>query len=367
MTRADAPIRAAFVTIIPSPYQRDLFAALRRRPEVDLHVYYLDKAAADSPWPKPPLEPYEQVLRGATFAAAGAVVHVNRQAIPVGRYDVTVLSSYMSTTCQRLMRGALRRRKWLYWGERMRDQPPGLRRRVQETASGPLRRASGIVGIGSLAQQSYGERFPGPPLYNIPYYIDLAPYQRIERDGSRETVSFLFCGQMIERKGVDLLLEAFGRLIAEGLPARLILVGREAELPQFLSRHSPAVRDAVDFRGFQAPDQLAPHFADADVFILPSRHDGWGVVVNQALGAGLPILCTDAVGAAHDLIEPEVNGRIIATGSSEAIYEAMRHLITHRADVQAWGAASRRKSAEWTPEAGAARWVSVLQEVVGKR
>ena len=65
---------------------------------------------------------------------------------------------------------------------------------------------------------------------------------------------------MIERKGVDVLLLAFDRLIASGMDARLLLVGREAELPKFMNLVSPATRLKVDYEGFQAPECAAVVF-----------------------------------------------------------------------------------------------------------
>ena len=59
------------------------------------------------------------------------------------------------------------------------------------------------------------------------------------------------------------------------------------------------------------------------MFVLPSRHDGWGVVVNQAIAAGLPVICSDAVGAAADLVSNGVNGYVFPSGNVEQLAEAM--------------------------------------------
>jgi len=160
---------------------------------------------------------------------------------------------------------------------------------------------------------------------------------------------------------VDLLLAAFNELVAGGADARLLLVGREAELPAFMKILAAEARSRVRYEGFQPPEKLPEYFAQADVFVLPSRHDGWGVVVNQALGAGLPLLCSDAVGAAHDLIEPEVNGLIFPAGSLAELLACLRRLAGSPETAIRWGNASRRKAGEWTPEAGAEKWVRVFE------
>ena len=69
--------RVAFLSVVPSPYQRDIFAALARREEVDLRVDYLEAAAPDSPWPEKPLPEYSRILRGFWFSIGSARCHVN--------------------------------------------------------------------------------------------------------------------------------------------------------------------------------------------------------------------------------------------------------------------------------------------------
>src|SRR5262249_28079426 len=137
---------------------------------------------------------------------------------------------------------------------------------------------------------------------------------------------FLFCGQMIERKGIDVLLLAFERLIADGIEARLMLVGREAELPKHLASIGPQARSKIEFCGFQAPEALPRYFSRGDVFVLPSRHDGWGVVINQALAAGMPVISTDSVGAALDLVENGKNGMRVTAGSVGELHSAMARI-----------------------------------------
>src|SRR5262249_42943109 len=154
----------------------------------------------------------------------------------------------------------------------------------------------------------------------------------------------LYCGQMIRRKGVDVLLTAFDQLIASGTRAELLLVGREADLPEFLTDTSSASRACIQYAGFQAPGHLPKFFAESDVFVLPSRHDGWGVVINQALGAGLPVITSEAVGAGHDLVEHGVNGLHVKAGDVGQLRDALARLAADRTLALEWGEHSRRKA-----------------------
>ena len=238
-------MKVAFVSVLPSPYQRDLFAALAARADVTPRVFYMERAAPDSPWPERPLAAYESYLPGFWFSIGHARVHVNWRLPSPRDYDVIVCNTLMSLTGQWLLRAKLRRSRWIFWGEKL-----GARSRRHDLLTAPLHRAAGIAAIGSWAECDYAERFPKTRIFNIPYHCDLAPFAA-ELRPPREpgAVTFLFCGQMIARKVVDHLLAAFATLPEN---ARLLLVGREAELPQMLAALTPSAR-ARAIRGLPGP------------------------------------------------------------------------------------------------------------------
>jgi hypothetical protein len=101
----------AVVSVVPSPYQRDLFGALARRPEVTLKVFYLEASTPDSPWPETPLAGHEMVLPGVCGSLGGVRCHVNWALPDVSRYDVVALNTLFSVTAQRLARRS--RRTWI--------------------------------------------------------------------------------------------------------------------------------------------------------------------------------------------------------------------------------------------------------------
>jgi len=354
-----------FVTIVPSPYQRDLFGALAAREDVDLSVYYLERGSPDSPWPRQPLRPFERIMPGLWVPFGGARGHVNWGLPKLSEPDVVVLSTFTSLTGQWMMHGGLRRKRWLFWGERL-HRHSGVKELIQRGLAVPISHASGIVGIGRAAEDDYRRRFPKLRHFCIPYHCDLSAFfsvRRCHRTGGPMT--FFFCGQMIRRKGVDLLLLAFDRLVASGHDARLLLVGREAELPNFVARVGPAARARIRYEGFQPPERLPEYFGKSDVFVLPSRHDGWGVVINQALAAGLPIITSDAVGAGLDLVESGSNGMCVVANDVDALYSAMETFALNPEIIRQWGERSRERARDLTPEAGAEKWVRVFDSFQG--
>jgi len=348
--------RVGIISVVPSPYQRDLFSALARRSEVELSVYYMEAASPDSPWPAKPLAPYERILPGFWFPLGAARVHLNWHLPRLEKFDVVVLNSLMSVTAQRLMRGRLRAVPWIFMGEKMGKRTA----RWHESLSAPLHRATAIAAVGTWAQDDYRARFPEPHCFNLPYYCEMEQFLAQPRHTAGAEIVFLFCGQMIARKGIDLLLDAFARLSS----GRLLLVGREAELPGLLDTLPNEVRGRVEYAGFQAPEALPALFARADVFVLPSRYDGWGVVVNQAIAAGLPVICSDQVGAGYDLVEDGVNGFRFRSGDVQSLHQAMQRFVGSPELLTAYGEASRAMAHEWTPDAGAAKWIEAIDSIV---
>ncbi|MEZ5326125.1 MAG: glycosyltransferase family 4 protein [Verrucomicrobiales bacterium] len=360
-------MKVDLISVVPSPYQRDLFSALASEAPCDLRVHYLEDAAPDSPWPARSLAPYETVLPGWTAGRGRVRCHTNWALPNFADTDIAIVNAALTgvTTQQVIQKLCKRNLPWVFWGETLRSRT-GLSGIVQQALTKRLHQASAIVAIGSVAQADYRRRFPKTPVYQLPYFCDLEAFAQAAN--GRETISsepvFLFCGQMIRRKGIDVLLNAYQEAWRLGLRARLILVGREAELAPLLETLPKKVRQSIEFAGFQAPEALPAFFAKADVFVLPSRHDGWGVVVNQAIGAGLPIITTEAVGAAHDLVKPGINGIIVAAGETAPLADAMVKLGTDQALRATMSRRSLARSQQLTPVAGARAFLNILDSVL---
>jgi glycosyltransferase involved in cell wall biosynthesis len=205
---------------------------------------------------------------------------------------------------------------------------------------------------------------------NLPYHCRLDEFFNIEREPqntSAPTSSFsgrvpsgraltlLFCGQMIERKGIDVLLEAAAQAVESGVDLRLLLAGREDTVRERLEGLPQAVRDRIELLGFVAPPDLPGLFARADVMILPSRHDGWGVVINQAMAAGLPVIATSAVQAAAELVVPGNGGWLVAPGDAIALLGAIQDAarLQRSGGLLDIGRFNREQARRLTPEAGA--------------
>lgn len=327
-----------------------------------MSVFYLEYGSPDSPWPEKPLAKHETVLSGTFISIRGMRFHFSWSIPKIKAADAVILNGYMGLLFQWFLRFKYKKYSLIFWGERMAGSSSGLKGILQRWFSSSLRNCKAIVAIGTRAQKEYQKRFPQQPVFNIPYHCNINEFQKIPLRKARGSVRFLFCGQMIYRKGLDVLLSAFDRLV-EYNNSQLHLVGREAELTQMLSKVADSSRLRIIYQGFQPPDQLPEFFAQADVFVLPSRNDGWGVVVNQALGAGLPIICSDQVGAGIDLIDEGKNGFRFRSGDRDDLLRRMKNFLDHPELIESMSVYSRQKSYQLTPEAGALQWVQVLNQI----
>ena len=245
--------------------------------------------------------------------------------------DLAVFNFYNHPLASRLMRQRARSgRAWCFWGERPGFRSPGwMGRLFRRWHLAALHRTCvPIWGIGQFAIEQYEREFGGGrKFFNVPYYTDLSRFA-CQRNGRvlPGTTTFLFSGSLIVRKGVDLLALAFARLAGELPGVRLRLLGKGRLRPELERRLQPFA-ERVKFVGFRDWDDLPAEYGQADVLCVPSRYDGWGMVVPEGLAAGLPVIATGQTGATLDLIEPGRNGWLIPAGDEEALYQAMKKAV----------------------------------------
>jgi len=135
----------------------------------------------------------------------------------------------------------------------------------------------------------------------------------------------LFCGRFIIQKGLYELLDAFK---AQSRPDKyLVFVGGgelEADMKQYVIDNNI---ESVHFFGFQGRKDLPKYYAMSDVLVLPSWRETWGMVVNEALCFGLPVVVSDQVGAAPDLVQNGHNGFIFPYKNVQALTQCIGQVM----------------------------------------
>lgn len=175
---------------------------------------------------------------------------------------------------------------------------------------------------------------------------DMAPLARGSQDG---VVRLLSVGAVVPRKGFDVLIAALAMLT--DLPWKLTIAGDRtrdrdatAQLDADIARHS--LGDRIATPGAVSAQRLAALYAGADVFVLASRFEGYGMAYAEALTHGLPIIGSNA-GAIADTVPPEA-GLLVAPGDIPALAQALRRVIDD-ADLRRRLAAAARAAAPQLP------------------
>ncbi len=169
--------------------------------------------------------------------------------------------------------------------------------------------------------------------YVLPVYTQI-PSQPPLYKGGGEGGDFVFLtvGRLVPVKNIQLQIRALARVVKEFPNVRLVIVGDGPEHENLKRKtKSEKVEEKIRFEGRQ--ENLERYYQDADVFLLTSNSEGWGVVVTEAAAYGLPIIMTD-VGLAGEFIENGENGIVIPVGDEDALVSAMRRIIKD-ADLRA--------------------------------
>jgi glycosyltransferase involved in cell wall biosynthesis len=169
----------------------------------------------------------------------------------------------------------------------------------------------------------------------------------------------LYVGRLIKLKGVNFLIEAFAKMRAEIKDVHLLIIGREGmygrtreerldvnELKVLSEDLGLKMDRDISFLGDIIRENLTRYFLICDVFVMPGITymiaDAWGLVLNEAMQFGKPVISTDAVGAAYDLIEDGINGYMVPEKDVEALCAALIKVLSDPKLQEKMGKESRR-------------------------
>lgn len=157
----------------------------------------------------------------------------------------------------------------------------------------------------------------------------------------------LYIGRLRKRKGVEYLIEAFAKLKKESDGMVLIIIGRgECRAELELLAKNLKIADSVFFRGYVEDDLLPAYYLLCDVCVVPSitygMADPWVFIINEAMTFGKPVIATEAVGAAFDMIKDGKNGFVVPEADSDALYNAMREILSNPKLEKRMGEESKR-------------------------
>jgi glycosyltransferase involved in cell wall biosynthesis len=377
----EAPLRVVVVQPEPTPYRSPLFDRIAAREEIDLTVIYAAETVIDRSW-SVEHEHSSLFLKGVRIPGARPLIRHDypvtpgiASALKRLRPDVVVVTGWSMFASQAAIAWARRNGVpyLLLVSSHDAGPKPGWRRAVKSTVvPRVVRPAAGALVLGSLAASSLVAHGLAPEkIWRFANTIDvvdwgrhvdaLAPL-RDEIRGSlgagRDSVIVLSVGRLSPEKGLDTLIDALATI---GDPRVRLVVAGTGDERQALEKRAVAAGLTTTFLGAVPWEQLREVYVASDVFALLSRHEPWGVVVNEAAATGLPLVLSDRVGAAHDLVREGENGFVVPADDPLAAAAALRPLVVDAKLRRAVGDTARVLIADWGYEPSVESFVAAVR------
>jgi glycosyltransferase involved in cell wall biosynthesis len=255
---------------------------------------------------------------------------------------------------------------FLIWSEMTPHSSRNLSRGQRFMRRLLLAHVDAVIGTSKAACDYFrAQSLPEEKIFLAPQTLNIQFWQESSKLQKEHPPSVLYVGYLNERKGLRHLIVAF-RFVHQKMPhARLLLAGA-GDLQAELERLASDMGDAVRFLGFCEPERLPEIYAEADVFVLPSLEDTFGVVAAEALASGLPLIVSSYAGIASHL-EHERNAFIVEPTQHEALAEAMQRLLDDKTLAKTFVEESRRFLESLSPETNTRVFETALAFALAKR
>ena len=375
--------RVTFVSPEPTPYRSPLLDRVAAAEEIDLTVVYAARTVAGRTWTVEPLH-RAVFLDGVKVPGLRGVFRHDYpitpgiwRALREARPECVVVSGW-STFAAQVAIGWCRARAVPYvLLVESHDAGPkaGWRRRVKQSiVPTVVKGAASILATGSLARESMEALGAKPERIRVfANTIDVARFgERADRlagrrqelrerfDIAEQVVTVLTVARLVPEKGVDVLLRAAARV---GMPVLVVGEGPERTALERLAAEL-GVRAAFAALPWES---VVDAYAAVDVFALLSRHEPWGVVVNEAAACGLPLVLSERVGAGRDLLREGENGVFVPPDGADAAADALRRLAGDPDLRRVMGARSRELAAGFGYEPSVENLLAAVCEATASR
>ena len=382
-------LRLAYLVTHPIPYQAPLLRMVAAQPDIDFTAFFgtdfttrpfvAGEFGQQIVWDVPLVEGYRHktLARLDPQPPAGILEPLTvwrplsrgfARELDEGRFDALWIHGYAHFSHWAAIASAKKRGIKVM----IRDEATPISA-VRSTAKRLAKRAffealklgvDAYLAIGSMNRQYWRDQgVPDSKIFHVPYAVDndrfaaQAAAAAKDRDAFKRTLGIapgrpvvLFCAKLIERKRPRLLLDAFAHVQADPAMRNPVLafVGDGPQRGELETAAAALGPDAVRFLGFKKQNELPPCYDLADVFVLPSGQEAWGLVVNEVMCAGKAVICSDSIGAAPDLAKPGENGAIFRTDDVGDLARALADVLREESRLAAMGRRSFEMISNWS-------------------
>ena len=326
--------RIAFLIEIPTPYRDYFFERLAEKRDFSFEVIYCAVTEYGRDWKQQKTAYPYTILPGFTYPVIGSgifIVKVNFavwRRLSEGGYDAVVIGGYAQPTMQlAILWCILNKVPYILLSESHNlTKKPFLTRALKwPLVKFAVRRARAFLVMGANSRDyliSYGadskKIFLLPNAPDVKKIVEQSQKIRPEFKRLREKFNIqgspviIYAGRLIGIKNIQTLLFAFG-LAQKAVPGAGLVIAGSGPSGDYLDALAKKLKlSNISFTGFIQPNELLKYYACADIFALPSFDEPWGVVVLEAMAAGLPVVVSDKVGCARDLVYENKSGFVVS-------------------------------------------------------
>jgi glycosyltransferase involved in cell wall biosynthesis len=397
------PVRLAYLVSHPIQYQAPLLRRITQEPDIDLTVFfgsdfsvrnYKDEGfGVGIEWDVPLLEGYKHEflprLRDTSGVSVTSPISYGILSRLLGRhgeppFDALWVHGYATVNAMHGILAAnalgipvlLRAESWL------RDRPRSSLKLAAKSLFFDIfkRLTAATLPIGTY-NAAYWQHYFGDdvPQFLMPYAVDNAYFQQrsqaartgrsnllaeLNLDPARPVI--LFASKLQHRKHCDDLIDAYLRLSLDTTrPLPYLLIVGDGEARSALEARAIGI-ESIRFCGFRNQSELPRFFDLATVFVLPSRHEPWGLIVNEVMNAARPVILTDDVGCQPDLITDGVEGAVYPVRDIPALAAALERILADPATATAMGQRALERIQSWSFEEDVRGLRQALAAVTGK-
>ena len=347
MTKSNTDYKIVHLTKLPAPYRLPLFERINQQPGIELVVVYLTDSQPNRFWQVDiggrtfreillsGIQFFVPALEWPIHLTRGVFAHLCRE-----RPDAVVVTGYESLAFwQALLYCKLTRCRFVLWSGATLNRLRHNHGLVQMLRSLFLRNADGFLAYGTRSRE-FLEHW-GVPVSRIHVGYNTVDMEFWARSGlnseigsqeiDRRMLRLLYVGLLIPLKRVDQILQALSLLT--DLPIEMTIIGEGRERARLEEMAHQLELKNIKFLGFKQYDELPPYYRQADAFVFPSKRDIWGLVVNEALASGLPVICSELVGACPDLLDSS-NSVLFNPHDVSSLVEAIREFYERRREFR---------------------------------
>ena len=368
--------KAVFITNIPSPYRVDFFSYMQKNfPEYEFHIIFSGAGMENRKW-SVEMEEIEHYH----FLKSKTIIIRKRfddryVFIPVGvektlneiAPDVVFAMEYNPTILRAVHWCRKKKIPFISWTDGTLNSEKNIGKVQRLSRSYIIKRAAAFIASSTAsreAQIAYGADEKKCFISYLTVDIQKYLYEKPQKTTQNEGLQLLYVGSLIQRKGLDLLLPALAET-SEDIHLTIVGEGQEREL---LTEQAGklGITDRIRFLGYVEGEPLRELYHNADVFILPTREDCFGLVILEAMCASLPVISSKYADGAFDLVAEGENGYIVDPEDTHAFAEKIDQIFADENRLKEMGTRSYERAHAFAFEEVAKGCIDALCYVMGK-